>query len=304
MGAFTNVCFFFFFRSTNSQPATAVTAMLTPDPMMTNADTKRHISPLDGRHQRVQSVDYPPLVGNMSTAGPLSGTEAVHNRLITSSNTVLNNAGDGRIGASQQTVYYPPPPEDVPLQRYATSVAGPPLQQRQAPTFAQVAPARRQMNNSALLSRQAQVCGTSVLNNLDKDHPGKALNIGSKGSRSSSEVIMRDKVLGKLGNMRSSSLVSPHTTDAERVAGFCRQSSRSMDMGMLKWKCQTCTMENSAMDTICTACSKSRDAPDMQFPAAGESKLMCPSCTFENPTSHKECEVCGNALPQDVHTYV
>ena len=283
---------FFFFRSTHSQPATAVTAMLTQKPMM------------DLHQQRALSANYPPFtVGNAPAAGPLSESDSPRDRPVINSNPVSNNMAHGRIGPSPQTVYYPPAPEDAAFQHYTTSMAGPPLQQRHMPTFTSVVSARRSANNSALLSRQAQVSGTTVLNDLDKDHPGKALNVGQEGTRSSPEVVMRDKVLSKLGNMRSSSLVSPHTTSIQG-AGYTRQSSRSMDMGMLKWKCQTCTMENSVLDSICTACSKSRDAPDMQFPAAGESKLMCPSCTFENPPGHIDCEVCGNTLPQDIHTYV
>lgn len=276
--------------------------MLTRNPMMANLDMKRH---MDIHQQRAQSANYPPLtvVGNMPAAGPLSESDSPRDRPVNNSNPVSNNMAHGRIGPSPQTVYYPPAPEDAAFQRYTANMAGPPLQQHHMPTFTSVAPARRSANNSALLSRQAQVSGTTVLNDLDKDHPGKALNIGQEGTRSSSEVVMRDKVLSKLGNMRSSSLVSPHTTGIQG-AGFTRQSSHSMDMGMLKWKCQTCTMENSVLDTICVACSKSRDAPDMQFPAAGESKLMCPSCTFENPPGHMDCEVCGNTLPQDIHTYV
>ena len=304
------------FRSPIGQPATAVTAMLTQNPTMSHMDMTRHVSSMDGRYQRVQAGNYQPYpaLGNTSAMGPM-GSE---------SPTVNNLLHDGRVGAPQpQTVFYPPAREEVPFQRYAapsttttTAMMGPPLQQRQ--TFAQVTAGRRSANSSALLSRQAQAQtqtqtqagGASVLNDLDKGHPmGKALNVArgdgvgvGSGSGSASEVMMRDKVLGKLAHARASSLVTSSSSSGPH--GLGRQSSRSMDMGLLKWRCRTCTMENSVLELVCSTCSKSRDGPDLQFPVAGESKLMCPSCTFENPPGHMECEVCGNTLPRDIHTYV
>nr|KAG5709034.1 hypothetical protein BaRGS_004673 [Batillaria attramentaria] len=158
-------------------------------------------------------------------------------------------------------------------------------------------------DQSSLLARQP--FGGPVLNNLDKVHHGKTLNVHSlpQGSGSASAVVMREKV-SSASNLRASSLVTPSRRHTDVSGdGLSRHASRSMDMGSLRWKCRACTMENSSANTICVACSKSRDAPDLQTPA-GESKRVCPHCTLENAPGLVECDACGNLLPQEVHTFV
>ncbi|XP_070186730.1 uncharacterized protein [Littorina saxatilis] len=290
-------------RSNHVQPATAVTAMLNHGPMAGTMDMKRHVSPMDGRQPRGHSGDYPPLTvlgGHSAGTSPLP--DSAHNRrAVSSSADCLLQDGVGRgVGVPQShTVYYPPASQDAPFQRYSNTMTGPPFPQRQAPTFAQMTSGGRMADNPALLSRQAQ---NVAFNNLDKVSQAKQLNVARDGSGSSSEVIMRSKVRDMGHGGRANSLVSPHT--AGHPPELNRQSSRSMDLGLVKWRCRTCTMENSSVEIICAACSKSRDAPDVNFPIAGESKVVCPSCTFENPAGHKACEICSSPLSQDVHTYV
>lgn len=161
----------------------------------------------------------------------------------------------------------------------------------------------------ALLARQPS--GSShMLNNLDKVNKASNTQGFKPGSNSSSAVILREKLGEVSSGLRTSSLASPKSQAilplaSDDVAGIRRIVSHTIESAPLaKWKCHACTMENNSINNICTACSKSRDAPDLQFPTVGESKRACPTCTLENPSGFSICEACGGQLPQDIHTYV
>lgn len=296
-----------------AQPATAVTAMLTDEALM---GMKRHVSPLDNRLQRAAgSGDYPLSEGRQATGAPLQPVSR-DKRGDAGMPGVYNLADDGtasQVGygdpAKSQTVFHPPS-NDSRFQRHSatTVVARTLTRPNNTSTFVDMSAAGgKAMGPSALLARQAN-SGGPVFNNLDKVHTvGKALNVRScpqtNPGGSNSAVIMREKVGG---SHRASSLVSAGTRQNNLTSDLSdsRHGSRSMDLGSMKWRCRACTMENSSANTICLACSKSRDVPEMEAPTAGESKRVCPRCTLENAPGRKDCEACGTPLPDEVHTFV
>jgi hypothetical protein len=306
----------------------AITAMLNSDPSPNAEIARRHISSLDSR----QRVDYPPL-NNLSGSG--AGGPAVPSSYPsrTGSYSPVAGAKSSLPPSQSQPVYYPPVSVDVPFQHYSTANTATAAavqgivaqqqqqrlqqqQQQQQPNFAQMVSSSRTSDpaTAALLARQASSNASPELNvnNYDRQKAEmeklqrlqKEKNMtASSTSSSSSEVVMREKVL-KISNQRASSLKTPSSPSSASPVTYTRQSSRSMDLTSLKWRCRTCTMENGATDKICSACSRSRDAPEVEYPTAGESKRCCPTCTFENPPSNTSCELCMCILPQDVHTYV
>ncbi|KAL8607452.1 hypothetical protein ACOMHN_004426 [Nucella lapillus] len=277
------------YPSAPSQPATAV---------MSFSMSLSSASAMDDPRQKAANRPYPLLTALGTAVVPGSGENHASN-----SPASLHDGSAQRFG-EVPPAYYPPDSSRVPIQHYTDAAPPPVPQSKKPPTFAQMvtAPGRASDSRASLLARQAQGSSTATFASQEKGQQSRlGVSSGRGRSGSSSEVILREKVQMKAGPVRGSSLVTPGGRGSDQ--GFTRQSSQSMDLGMLKWRCRTCTMENSAVESICSACSKSRNAPDLQFSMAGESKRVCPACTFENQPGCSACEVCSTAL-LDVHTYV
>ena len=91
------------------------------------------------------------------------------------------------------------------------------------------------------------------------------------------------------------------STKSALVEGSSSKTQRK-DRQDKSWKCMFCTMENSSVERICSACGRSQHSID--YPTAGESKRRCPSCTYENYYDKVQCEMCMCLLGQDTFTYV